>query len=405
MKIRTVLAIACWLLPALSLAAAPAWIPVQAYLTDADGNPLDGEHDIDLRLYDADAGGAALFDENHTVMVEQGLVTLYLGANQALDLSLFRDQDELYLGIEIDGDGEMSPRLTLGSVPFAGHARFADDAMTLQGHTPADFRTSGDPVGWADLSDVPAWVSDGDDDTLAGLNCSEGYVAKFLSGAWQCAQDESGMGAHTHSGDDITSAVAVAQSANSAPWAGLTGVPAGFADGVDNVGDGLGGSGTANNLALFTAADAVGDSVLVQDGTYIGVDKTPEDKLDVAGSVRAGAFRSAIGSLDVDPGTTNTEVLSFSGRSVYIVKASWSGSMMEGTRAWFVITHNDMNHFTGHPTIIEIGMTSGSYHYSSTLNLGVDANLPYNQLRLSCERSHGGDTRPCLWSTTRVAAR
>ena len=50
-------------------------------------------------------------------------------------------------------------------------------------------------------------------------------------------------------------------------------------------------------------------------------------------------------------------------------------------------------------------MPIGDYHHSDTLNLSVDADLPYNQLRLSCERNHGGDKRPYLWSITRVAFR
>lgn len=403
MKTSTLFAIACLLAAPLAAADAPAWIPVQAYLTDADGNPLSGQHEIDLSVYDSASGGNALFSEAHTTMVDNGLVTLYLGDNQPLDLGLFRDNQELFLGVEVDSDGEMSPRFTLGAVPYAGFAQHAGDAQTLQGLSPAAFRATANPVAWANLGGIPAGVGDGDDDTLAGMGCAEGNVAKFIAGFWQCAQDESGMGVHTHDGADITSPVAVAQSANAAPWSGLSGVPAGFADGVDNVGSGLDGSGTVNSLALFSAADAVGDSVVVQDGVNIGIHKTPADKLDVNGITRATAFRSNAGSVLVAPGATETVGLTFTRRSVYVVKASWTGGMMEGTRAWFVLTHHDMNNLTGQPTIIEIGMTSGSYHYSDTLNLTQDGSLANNQLLLSCNRSHGNDSRSCYWSISNLS--
>ncbi len=401
MKTITLFAIACLLAAPVAWADAPAWVPVQAYLTDADGNPLAGQHDLTLTLYDAASGGNSLFSETHSTMVEAGLVTVYLGENQALDLGLFRDHQEVFLGVEVDADGEMSPRFTLGAVPYAGFAQHAGDAQTLQGMTPADFRTAADPVAWADLGSVPADLADGDGDTLAGLACADGNVAKFVAGVWQCAQDESGMGAHTHDGADITSPVAAAQSA---PWSGLTDIPAGFADGVDNVGAGLGGSGTVNNLPLFTAADAVGDSVVVQEGTSIGIDKaSPEDKFDVNGVARATAFRSDAGAVLVNPGETGTATLTFGYRSVYIVKASWRGGYQEGTRAWFVLTHNDINNLTGRPAIFEIGMTTGSYHYSDTLTLTEDDSLGWNQLKLSCSRTVGNDARNCRWAMTRLS--
>lgn len=410
MKNITLITMACLLAAPMVFADAPAWIPVQAYLTDSDGNPLSGEHEITLSIYETNTSGSALFSEVQTSIVENGLVTLYMGQTQSLELSMFRNTDELYLGIEVDSDGEMSPRFTLGSVPYAGFAQYAGDANTLQGYSPTDFRSSSNPVDWSDLGGVPAGIGDGDNDTLADISCSQGQVAKFSSGSWQCGDDISNA-PHTHPGTDITSPVASALSANTAntassvPWTGISGVPAGFADGVDNVGSGLGGSGTANTLAMFSAADSVTDSVITQDGTNIGIGKTPDasNKLDVSGTVGAANFRTSYGSMSVEYNQTGTATLAFGGRSIYIVKASWGGHNIEGTRAWYVLTQNDINHFTGHPTIIEIGMSTGNYHHSDTLTLTEDDSLNWNELKLSATKSAPGDASTCRWAISRIS--
>ena len=174
-------------LPAGVLADAPAFVPVQGYFSDADDNPLEGEHNITLKLYDVHMGGEALFEETHSVLVESGLVVVYLGATQSLDLSIFRDMHSLFLGMTVDQDPEMSPRFSIGSVPFAGFAQHAGDAQTLEGRPASDFLTTEDGVDWSNLDNVPDAVSDGDDDTLAGLSCANGQVAQWNGSAWLCA--------------------------------------------------------------------------------------------------------------------------------------------------------------------------------------------------------------------------
>ena len=153
--------------------------------------------------------------------------------------------------------------------------------------------------------------------------------------------------------------------------------------------------------AIGPYSQAVRTRSMVFTAGQIGLD--PTTALDVNGACKCTSFRTNSGAILVSPGATGTEAIAFGGRSVYIIKASWSGNYQEGTRAWYVLTHNDMNSFTGHPTIIEIGMTTGSYHTSDTLTLQVDGSLPYNQLRLNCQRSAGSQARNCLWSITRVA--
>jgi len=59
--------------------------------------------------------------------------------------------------------------------------------------------TEDSTVAWSQLDGVPSGLDDGDDDTLAGLSCSDGQVAAWdaASVAWTCADPGGGTGAGT----------------------------------------------------------------------------------------------------------------------------------------------------------------------------------------------------------------
>jgi len=92
------------------------FIPVQGRLTDADGNPLDGTYNITFSIYDHSSGGTALCSNTHTCDVSDGLFTAYMSAIGCADEI---DGRQLYLGIEVESDGEMVPRAFLDNVPYA----------------------------------------------------------------------------------------------------------------------------------------------------------------------------------------------------------------------------------------------------------------------------------------------
>jgi hypothetical protein len=136
-------------LPFSVLAGAPPTVPVQGLLADASGVPLDGEFQLHFAIYAGDAE-PAVWSETQSVTVENGLFVAYLGQVNSLDLSTFRDNDDLSLGISVGQDQEMQ-RITLGSTPFSGFAEYAGN------------------------------------DTLSGLACQAGQVAQYNGSAWACA--------------------------------------------------------------------------------------------------------------------------------------------------------------------------------------------------------------------------
>ncbi|WP_428265594.1 hypothetical protein [Haliangium sp.] len=102
--------------------AQPVAVPIQGTLSDADDIPLEGQYAVRFAVYTTLTGGSPEFSETQTLNIKKGVFTAYLGDQSALDAGLFGDQ-QLYLGITVDEDEEMSPRLRFGAVPYALLAR------------------------------------------------------------------------------------------------------------------------------------------------------------------------------------------------------------------------------------------------------------------------------------------
>jgi hypothetical protein len=138
-NIGTLLMVAVLLLTVPSLAAplrAPAatstsTISYQGRLADSSGNPLTGKYNLEFRIYDVPMGGVPLWTEMWTggnaVDVSDGLFNVMLGSIDNTLAVAIEGYDELYLGITVGTDGEMEPRVQLGSVPFSMQAMTVPD--------------------------------------------------------------------------------------------------------------------------------------------------------------------------------------------------------------------------------------------------------------------------------------
>jgi len=110
------------LLPFNSYAQVPGQINYQGRLTDTLGNPVsDGNYDMEFALYDTDSVETALWSEQQSVWVSDGIYNVVLGQpDNELTADLF--STPLYLGVKVGDDEEMIPRQMLTSVPFAFQA-------------------------------------------------------------------------------------------------------------------------------------------------------------------------------------------------------------------------------------------------------------------------------------------
>lgn len=90
-------------------------VPIQGRLTDAGGNPINATLDITFTLYDNDTGGTAMCSDSDLVTVTNGLFNAVLNGCSASDIN----GRDLYLGVRVESDPEMTPRQTIYPVPYA----------------------------------------------------------------------------------------------------------------------------------------------------------------------------------------------------------------------------------------------------------------------------------------------
>lgn len=151
---RFVLGVTCatvfccsWATPTLAQSYVPAAIPIQGFLADSRGNPIDRPNlgvEMRFRLFTSERGGSELYLDVQTVPVIAGRFVASLGDTTPLPLEIFRDNAQIWVQIEVNGDSEL-PRFRLGTVPFSAAAEHAHR------------------MDWTGLTGVPAGLDDGDD--------------------------------------------------------------------------------------------------------------------------------------------------------------------------------------------------------------------------------------------------
>lgn len=118
-------------------------------------NITDGSYTFTFKLYSVSSGGTAIWTETKSVTVTNGIFQTLLGDTTALPGSVDFNTDNLYLGVEFNSDGEMSPRVRMAAVPYAFNAKKVagltvtdtTGTLTIPNSTTvsfaADFTTSG----------------------------------------------------------------------------------------------------------------------------------------------------------------------------------------------------------------------------------------------------------------------
>ncbi len=111
----------------------PKQINFQGILKDSLGNPYpDGNYSITFRIYDASSGGNILWQEGQLIAISGGLFNHLLGSASPIPESVFNDSLR-WLGIQVAGNPEITPRRQLVSVPYCYVADFAQNAARLGG--------------------------------------------------------------------------------------------------------------------------------------------------------------------------------------------------------------------------------------------------------------------------------
>ncbi|MFH1313543.1 MAG: hypothetical protein ABIJ00_10025 [Candidatus Eisenbacteria bacterium] len=199
------------LLMAGSLFAIPGMINYQGVLVD-DGMPVDGTRSVRFRIYDSAGGGLYLWEETQSVSFFEGVFNVLLGSTDAIPPTVF-DGSRRWLSVSIDGGPEVVPR---GEIVSTGYAFFSNASASA---AYADSAGESGTSGYADLA--------GSADELDGYDSSEfaGSVHSHDSKYYTQTQLNTSDGSPPNQGSNLIH------------WNILTGMPAGFSDGIDNTGE------------------------------------------------------------------------------------------------------------------------------------------------------------------------
>ena len=98
-------------------------ISFQGKVVNADGtNVANGSYTFVFSLYTVASGGSNVWTESKSVTVTDGIFQTNLGDTTTLPGSVDFNTDNIYLGINFNADGEMSPRVRFTAAPYALNA-------------------------------------------------------------------------------------------------------------------------------------------------------------------------------------------------------------------------------------------------------------------------------------------
>jgi hypothetical protein len=122
-------------------AAVPQLINFQGLLTTPGGTPVaNGPYMAHFSLYSTPTGGTPLWSEVQVINTSGGVFSVILGSVSPIPDSAFNDSSR-YLGVQVGGDPEMTPRQKLTSVAFAnrvGSLEGASGGLSVEPGDPGD---------------------------------------------------------------------------------------------------------------------------------------------------------------------------------------------------------------------------------------------------------------------------
>jgi hypothetical protein len=102
--------------------AIPQTFNVHGKLTDSDGSALSGTYTLNFTIYDSYEAGSTLWSSGDLSITSdsEGIYNLIL---TAIDLNF---SEQYYLGVTVEDDDEMTPRINLTSSPYTFRANVSD---------------------------------------------------------------------------------------------------------------------------------------------------------------------------------------------------------------------------------------------------------------------------------------
>ncbi len=109
----------------------PQTLSYQGVLTDANGAIVpDDKYILTFKLFDAAAGGRAIWSENQEVFIQNGLFNVALGSVSPLDIPFDKP---FWLATTVGEGSDTSQRMELTATPYSLFARTVADGAIRNG--------------------------------------------------------------------------------------------------------------------------------------------------------------------------------------------------------------------------------------------------------------------------------
>ncbi len=162
-------------------------IPIQGRLTDSHGVPLNGTYNIRFSLYESSSGGTAVCSDTDPVHVSDGLFTANIDYCHNDDII----GKQVWLGIKVGSDPEMTPRKAIYAVPYARSLRPGAIISSSNGYALELLSSAGTGKTGSALyaentntgNGIAVWAQTrGTDSTLVAKNTGTGPLFKGFGG-------------------------------------------------------------------------------------------------------------------------------------------------------------------------------------------------------------------------------
>ncbi len=148
-------------------ASMPALIGFQGTLTDKNGVALNGSVSITFNIYTSSSGGTSIYNETDSVTASNGLVSVLIGANNPLTSLSFNQP--YYLGVNVNNDGEMAPRLALSDAPYAFNSITAVNSTYSNSSVNASYSSTANNSAFLGGVAASSYVQSGSSPSFSGL--------------------------------------------------------------------------------------------------------------------------------------------------------------------------------------------------------------------------------------------
>ena len=155
---------------------------MQGLLLDENGDPVsNSSHSLTFAIYDDADVSAALWSEKRIVFTLDGLFTTELGVDKEIESDIFANNSRTWLGIRVEFNPELRPRVRMSYSPYAIHAVTAGSLLKVPPSPERVavlrwYETNETGIG-VDLDDRPGaiaydgkfmWVANQGDDDVSG---------------------------------------------------------------------------------------------------------------------------------------------------------------------------------------------------------------------------------------------